>query len=142
MTEQARKTLQNDIERYCRDKPCVSCPLFHKENMSLCAKDFNDMDDYEISAMWSMLFPDVKPVPDEKTQAEPEHDEINHPEHYTNGGMECIDEMIATFGKEAVAHFCICNVWKYRYRAGSKGDPEKDRQKADWYMKKFVELKS
>lgn len=30
-------------------------------------------------------------------------DTVNHPSHYTNGGMECIDEMILVFGKEAVA---------------------------------------
>ena len=65
-------------------------------------------------------------------------EKVNHPDHY-NRGMECIDEMIAVFGIEAVKNFCICNVWKYRYRASDKNGQE-DLDKADWYMKKYVEL--
>lgn len=66
-------------------------------------------------------------------------DVVNHPNHYTNGGMECIDEMILVFGKEAVVHFCLCNAWKYRYRALFKNG-EEDMNKSHWYMKKYKEL--
>lgn len=67
-------------------------------------------------------------------------DVVNHPSHYCqDGGMECIDEMIAIFGKTAVKHFCLLNVWKYRKRAVFKNGAE-DMKKADWYMKKYVEL--
>ena len=42
-------------------------------------------------------------------------DNVNHPAHYCqDGGMECIDEMVAIFGKTATMHFCLLNVWKYR----------------------------
>lgn len=44
---------------------------------------------------------------------------IDHPAHY-QGAFECIDEMIALFGVEAVKAFCRCNVYKYRYRADKK----------------------
>lgn len=67
-------------------------------------------------------------------------DVVNHPFHYCqDGGMECIDEMIAVFGKTAVKHFCLLNVWKYRKRALFKNETE-DMKKSDWYMKKYVEL--
>lgn len=66
-------------------------------------------------------------------------DVINHPNHYTNGGMECIDEMIMIFGKKAVAYFCLCNAWKYRYRALSKNGQE-DIDKSHWYIAKYKEL--
>lgn len=70
-----------------------------------------------------------------------EHDPVNHPSHYCQeGGMECIDEMIAVFGKQAVMNFCLLNVWKYRKRAVFKNGIE-DLKKADWYMKKWKELK-
>lgn len=36
---------------------------------------------------------------------------VDHPEHY-QGKHECIDEMIALFGVEAVKGFCKCNVYK------------------------------
>lgn len=63
---------------------------------------------------------------------------VNHPAHY-QGKHECIDEMIALFGVEAVMHFCMCNVYKYRFRANSKNGQE-DIEKADWYMGKLMEL--
>lgn len=71
----------------------------------------------------------------------PEPDMVNHPSHYCQeGSMECIDEMVAVFGAEAVMHFCLLNVWKYRKRAVFKNG-EEDLKKSDWYMKKYLELK-
>jgi len=66
-------------------------------------------------------------------------DNVNHPSHYTQGGMECIDEMVLIFGREAVMSFCVCNAWKYRKRAMYKNGQE-DMDKSDWYIKKYVEL--
>jgi hypothetical protein len=69
-----------------------------------------------------------------------EVDMVNHPAHYNrDGAMECIDEMITVFGKDIVACFCLCNVWKYRYRASDKGH-EEDLSKSDYYMAKYKEL--
>lgn len=65
-------------------------------------------------------------------------DNVNHPEHYCQGSMECWDEMELVFGKEVVKHWCLCNVWKYRKRALLKGGQE-DLDKADVYMKKYQE---
>lgn len=67
-------------------------------------------------------------------------DNINHPEHY-QGKHECIDEMIALFGVDAVKAFCRCNIYKYRYRANRKNGAE-DIAKADWYMDKLTELEN
>ena len=65
---------------------------------------------------------------------------VQHPKHYNReGGMECLDEMVLVFGKEAVKNFCLCNVWKYRYRAADKNG-EEDLEKSDFYMKKYYEL--
>ena len=63
------------------------------------------------------------------------------PDYYKVREFECIDEMMLVFGKEAVLNFCILNVWKYRYRAGSKGDAEEDLKKADEYLKFVYQLK-
>lgn len=68
------------------------------------------------------------------------NDVVNHPRHYCrDGGMESIDEMVLVFGAEAVKNFCLCNVWKYRYRAADKNG-EEDLRKSDWYMRKYKEL--
>ena len=67
-------------------------------------------------------------------------DNVNHPQHYCReDAMECIDEMILIFGEEAVKNFCLCNAWKYRYRAADKNGQE-DLAKSDWYIKKYKEL--
>ena len=65
-------------------------------------------------------------------------EKVNHPAHY-QGKHECIDEMVALFGVDAVIDFCKCNVHKYRYRAADKNGQE-DLDKADWYMDKLMEL--
>lgn len=65
-------------------------------------------------------------------------DNVNHPFHY-QGKYECIDEMIALFGVDAVRCFCMCNVYKYRFRADRKNGSE-DIKKAEWYMEKLMEL--
>ena len=63
---------------------------------------------------------------------------VNHPEHY-QGKNECIDVMLAMFGVEAVKHFCMCNAYKYRFRADKKNGAE-DIAKAEWYESKLIEL--
>lgn len=65
---------------------------------------------------------------------------VNHPNHYNrDGSMECIEEMLLLFGVEKVKAFCICNAWKYRYRAADKNGAE-DLKKSDWYIAKYNEL--
>jgi len=68
------------------------------------------------------------------------NDAIKNPQHYTCHEHECIDEMIIVFGVRETISFCKLNAWKYRYRAGSKGSPEEDNAKADWYISKVMEL--
>ena len=68
-----------------------------------------------------------------------ESDNVEHPEHYASGSIECIDAMIETQGIEAVKNFCICNAFKYLWRHGKKNGVE-DVKKASWYLNKFIEL--
>lgn len=70
----------------------------------------------------------------------PEADNVNHPSHYTQGGIECIDAMIAAFDKEVVSNFCLCNAFKYIWRTKHKNG-EEDIDKALWYLDKYKELK-
>ena len=68
-----------------------------------------------------------------------DHDAVNHPSHYTSGGIECIDAMESAFGKEAVYWFCVCNAFKYVWRHKKKNGVE-DLKKAQWYENKAKEL--
>lgn len=83
---------------------------------------------------------DVHGEPKVTEPTNPKEDIINHPSHYCReGGMECLDEMELIFGREALKYFCLCNAWKYRYRASAKNGDE-DLKKSDFYIKKYKEL--
>lgn len=68
------------------------------------------------------------------------HDNVNHPAHYTSGGIECIDGMVAAFGREYVMHYCLCNAFKYIWRCEHKGKRVEDIRKAVWYLNKWQSL--
>lgn len=67
------------------------------------------------------------------------YDAVERPSHYCSGANECIDVMEWVFGTEAVADFCRCNIFKYRFRADKKNG-EEDIKKAEWYEKKLKQL--
>lgn len=56
-------------------------------------------------------------------------DVVNHPPHYTRGGIEAIDVIEAWH-----LDFCTGNALKYLARAGHKGDAAEDLKKARWYI--------
>lgn len=64
---------------------------------------------------------------------------VIHPSHYNQGNIECIDAMVAAFGKEAVATWCKLNAFKYIWREQHKGGIQ-DINKAAWYIDKYKEL--
>ena len=61
-------------------------------------------------------------------------DEVNNPSHYNQNGIEEID-VIETYAKH---DFRLANVLKYVCRAGYKGHPLQDLQKAQWYLNRVV----
>lgn len=67
-------------------------------------------------------------------------DAVNHPPHYTGGGIECIDAMLAAFGATEVASFCKLNAFKYIWRCMNKGKCIEDIDKAIWYLNKFKQV--
>lgn len=69
-----------------------------------------------------------------------DNDPVNHPSHYTQGKVECIDAMEMVFGKDAVSAYCMCAMFKYMWRRKDKGNEEQDKAKAEWYWNKFMEI--
>lgn len=64
-------------------------------------------------------------------------DTINHPAHYETAGVECIEAMKITQGREAVKDFCLCNAYKYLWRHKNKNGLE-DLKKARWYLDRYI----
>ena len=69
-----------------------------------------------------------------------DYEKVDKPTHY--GGTDCIENMRKLYGDDAVKYFCICNAYKYRYRAGHKPGEEcsADLQKAKWYEDYAVKM--
>jgi hypothetical protein len=68
------------------------------------------------------------------TMEEPKADPVNHPSHYTTGGIETIDFIEA---KELDYH--LGNVVKYITRAKHKGNELENLKKAQWYLNRKIE---
>lgn len=66
-------------------------------------------------------------------------DNVNHPKHYTDCSLECIDVMVLAFGEDATFDFCVCNAFKYLWRYQNKNGVE-DIKKAKWYLNKAEDL--
>lgn len=68
-------------------------------------------------------------------------DPVDHPDHYNAGKVEAIDAIeAAVTGKPAAIAFNLGNAVKYIFRAGLKGDPVEDLEKAIWYIRRAIEL--
>lgn len=65
-------------------------------------------------------------------------DNVNHPSHYTQGGVECIDAITAaTVNKSGIEAVCTANVIKYLWRYEAKNGLE-DVKKAQWYINRLI----
>lgn len=60
-------------------------------------------------------------------------DNVNSPDHYTQGGIETINYIRAKLGDEGTIAYCMGNVMKYTSRWQDKNGLE-DLKKADWYL--------
>ena len=68
-----------------------------------------------------------------------ESDMLNHPPHYNQKGIECIDaiEAATDTGFEYYLQGNIMKyLWRYRYKDGSQ-----DLKKALWYLNKLIEIR-
>lgn len=72
---------------------------------------------------------------------------VEHPSHYTSGGIECIDAMKAMLAGYEQAkivtkfywHFLSGQVLKYLWRWPLKERPLQDLKKARWYLDRLIE---
>jgi len=63
---------------------------------------------------------------------------VNHPDHYTAGGIETIDYLRAKLTPAEFRGFLLGNALKYLSRAGHKGQADTDFRKAAWYVAQLL----
>ena len=145
-----RKEKIDALERYCNNKygRCNKCELLKKYDKD--TKDwtdayaciFGDMSDDMLDKCYDWL-EEISPTACENAEGgccnkEPNIDMVNHPAHYTQGGIECIDALkAATVSKTGIEAVCTANVIKYLWRYEEKNGIE-DVKKARWYIDRLI----
>jgi hypothetical protein len=67
-------------------------------------------------------------------------DMVNHPPHYTEGRVECIDAIRSALGDDAFVAYCRGQAIKYAWRASLKGATAEDLRKGAWYLVRAAEV--
>lgn len=75
--------------------------------------------------------------------AEEKYEMVDHPTHYNNYSVECVDMMVRIWGASATAEWCEMTAFKYRMRLGTKPDNpmDQDLAKERWCLAKARELR-
>lgn len=109
---------------YNYNLPDSDCDITCKECWENAVKDIKFKDDIEVV------------LPLEKAPKEL-IDNVNHPNHYTQGKYEVIDYIEDKLSKEELQGYCVGNVLKYVSRFKHKNGLE-DLKKAEWYLNRLI----
>lgn len=67
-------------------------------------------------------------------------EKVNHPNHYNQGGIECLDVIKAFYGDDGYEGFCAGNVLKYVMRYKHKENALDDLKKARFYLDEVIKM--
>ena len=149
-----REEKVNTLEWYCGIyEKCDNCELknLYDEEVNLFTNErgcaFDGMSDDMLNKCYNW-YKELDPAACENTEAKccdkkPDVDMVNHPAHYNQGGIECIDALkAATVSKTGIEAICTANAIKYLWRYEEKNGVE-DVKKARWYIDRLIkELKN
>lgn len=119
-----RDEMVRTLVKFCDE--CNGCDVCLLEKFSggvIC--DFDEWSDDKLAIAYDHVY---KNSPDM----------VNHPKHYTQGSIECIDALkAATVGKRGIEAVCVANVIKYLWRYEEKNGIE-DVRKAKFYIERLL----
>ena len=140
-----RDEMVRTIVKFCDEcHDCNSCLLEKFSSGVIC--DFDEWPDDKLAIAYDHVYKnsearlDGSHLKDAELNIEPENkpDMVSHPQHYTQGGIECIDALkAATVGKRGIEAVCVANVIKYLWRYEEKNGIE-DVRKAKWYIERLL----
>ncbi len=144
-----REEKVNTLEWYCGIyEKCDNCELknLYDEEVNLFTNErgcaFDGMSDDILNKCYNW-YKELDPAACENAEAEccdkeSNADMVNHPSHYTQGGIECIDALkAATISKTGIEAVCTANAIKYLWRYEEKNGIE-DVKKARWYIDRLI----
>lgn len=138
------------IKEYCNSNNyCSNCAIKNRCNGDFItavyekAKNVNNnslSNAYDIEKNYEIIFGKESEAKEEKVESKAE-DMVNHPSHYTHGGVECIDAITSALSsyEDSVDSWLVGQVIKYLWRAPLKGKYEEDIKKAQFYLNRLVE---
>ena len=120
------KKYDRDTSEFTDQYSCI----FHKMSDDMLNKCYNWYKELNPAA--------CENAKDRCCNKEPNVDMVNHPSHYTQGGIECIDALkAATVSKTGIEAVCTANAIKYLWRYEEKNGIE-DVKKARWYIDRLI----
>lgn len=137
------------LDKYCdRCIGCTNCELknLYDEQVNVFTDNhgcvFDEMDDKMLDKCYNWLkeinSASCENAEDKYCDKESDTDMVNHPSHYTQGGIECIDALkAATVSKTGIEAVCTANAIKYLWRYEEKNGIE-DVKKARWYIDRLI----
>lgn len=144
-----RSKREEILNFYCNNiDDCDNCELMKKydkdtsEFTDQYSCIFHKMSDDMLNKCYNW-YKELAPAACENTEGEccgkePDIDMVNHPSHYTQGGIECIDALkAATVSKTGIEAVCTANAIKYLWRYEEKNGIE-DVKKARWYIDRLI----
>lgn len=120
------KKYDRDTSEFTDQYSCI----FHKMSDDMLNKCYNWYKEFNPAA--------CENAQDSCCGKESNVDMVNHPSHYTQGGIECIDALkSATVSKTGIEAVCTANAIKYLWRYEEKNGIE-DVKKARWYIDRLI----
>ena len=114
---------------------CGSCQHFETD----CSVTNPDSEAEECNEYEAKIFLDRQPyTPVGEVPAITKPDMVNHPNHYTQGGIECIKAIEASMPPDGFQDYCKGNILKYVWRFRQKNGLE-DLKKARVYLNWMIE---
>ena len=135
--------MRRKVDKYCASfgpHTCKGCRLCGPNDS---CRWYHDNDKSTEDCYWFLVNegliskpeqPEINFVKVERNdEVEPTNDAVQHPSHYTQGGIECIDAIRASMTAGGFADYCKGNIIKYIWRWRDKGGVE-DLRKASVYL--------
>ena len=133
--------MRNKLDKFCEgfDLCIDGCPLRKPDDGSCRWNNLSDKSTEDCYHFLERLIskpeqPEINFVKAERNdEVEPTNDAVQHPSHYTQGGIECIDAIKASMTADGFCDYCKGNIIKYIWRWRDKGGVE-DLRKASVYL--------
>ncbi len=139
-----REEKDEKIAEYCKSRGmCQDAPICPLVDCG-CNDDRRTDRNYEILVKAGLIKPPVnfvKANTNDAVEGESDavnSDAVNHPNHYTQNGIECIAAIRASMTADGFCDYCKGNIIKYIWRWRDKGGAE-DLKKAKVYLEWLIE---